>query len=181
VFTVLYTVNTFLFYMILHMGLSIKKLSETWSVSRPTIHKKISNGELSKLFDGTIDLAEFMRVFPDAKARGVNDTGVKEKKLTPFNTLYTKQIEDLETSLRIERERRLEAEKRAERAEGQTDRLMNQLDNLTHALKLIEAPKSESIQPREPVKTNTPTEPVQTIEPQKPTKKKSLFGRFFGV
>lgn len=54
------------------MQFSISQAAKNWHISRTTIYKKISTGELSQNPDKTIALVEMVRVFGEPKTKNTN-------------------------------------------------------------------------------------------------------------
>lgn len=125
------------------MEITITQASKTWGIPRARIYEKINSGAMSRLSNGKIDPAEMSRVFGKPRTHGkTHETHEKNISVQEENALI-EQKRELENLLRIEREKREQAERRAERAEKQADQLLEQVGNLTETMKLLEAPKSE--------------------------------------
>lgn len=108
--------------------LSISKASVTWGVSRTTIHKKIKDGQLSKLANGTIDTSEMIRVFGEPNVRVDSIPPVHVVNEVHPDKLLEQRIKHLETSLSESKEREAW--------------LQSQVGNLTDTIKLLDAPKT---------------------------------------
>jgi hypothetical protein len=113
------------------MEIDIKTAAKTFNVSRPTIYKKFNNGELSRLGNGKIDVAEMVRVF------GEPSTRKKEVPINNVSSLQEKLHEETEGLLR-EKVRFLEEQLRE--ARNREDWLKGKVDELTDTVKLLQAP-----------------------------------------
>lgn len=54
------------------MNINISKAAKDWAISRTTIYKKISTGELSQNHDKTIAFVEMVRIFGEPKTKSTN-------------------------------------------------------------------------------------------------------------
>jgi hypothetical protein len=122
---------------ILSMNINIKESAKFAKVSRSTIYAKIASGELSKTSEGLIDTAELLRVFGDPKDR---DKTHKKKLLDDIEkTLDT----SVEVALLKEKIQLLESS--LSDARNREEWLKGQVDKLTETVKLIQAPKTDTI------------------------------------
>ncbi len=123
------------------MELTVTEASKTFKISRQTIHKKISNGKLSKLPNGRIDFSELLRVFGEPQSRLTSkqlthsDTNLQVD-LRLENAVLQERVKNLEESLRDQKEFLRKAEKREESLTHQVEKLMD-------TIKLLDAPKVE--------------------------------------
>jgi hypothetical protein len=119
------------------MHLNIKDSAKFAKVSRSTVYAKIASGELSKTSEGLIDTAELLRIFGDPKNR---DKAHKQKLLDSIEkTLDT----TLEVSLLKEKIQILESS--LSDARNREEWLKGQVDRLTETVKLIQAPKTDTL------------------------------------
>ena len=125
------------------MWISISEASRNWGISRTTIHAKIKQKILSKGENGLLDPAEISRVFGSPKTKPKNLYNVQNKE----NTLNSTLKELFEKQLDYERKLREQAEKRADeyqekltQAEKRLDEVLQQMNNLTDTVKLLQAP-----------------------------------------
>lgn len=125
------------------MELDIKASAKFIKVSRTTLYKKISQGELSKNSNGLIDTSELLRVFGEPSKR---DREHKEKTLKNLevnighgeheHALLLEKIKNLENLLRESREN-------LEEAKQEKEWLRGKVDTLTDTVKLLQAPKNQ--------------------------------------
>lgn len=125
------------------MWISISEASRNWGISRTTIHAKIKQKLLSKNENGLLDPAEVSRVFWSPKNKHKNQNSVQKTQ----NTLHSTLKELFEQQLDYERKLREQAEKRADEykekltlAEKRLDEVLQQMNNLTDTVKLLQAP-----------------------------------------
>lgn len=126
------------------MELSIQEAAKRFKVGRSTIYKKFSSGELSRLPNGKIDLAEFLRVFrdsPQSVSKTVHKTPVdnpprhlETPEKDPLFKAQEEKIRLLEDTLRQAQERERTYLEREEWQRGH-------IEKLTDTIKLLEAPK----------------------------------------
>lgn len=125
------------------MELDIKASAKFIKVSRTTLYKKISQGELSKNSNGLIDTSELLRVFGEPSSR---DREHKEKALKRLevdtghseheHALLLEKIKNLENLLRESREN-------LEEAKQEKEWLRGKVDTLTDTVKLLQAPQNQ--------------------------------------
>jgi hypothetical protein len=139
--------------------LDIKTASALFKVARSTIYSKIDKGELSRRSDKKLDFVELVRVFGEP-----SDRQTKHEK-TQDITEHTKTQKDTKasTSLYEEREANLkvrirELEDGLHTSKEREAWMQGQIDKLTDAVKLLNAPKTDEQTP----------------------KKQGFFGRLFG-
>lgn len=138
------------------MELDIKAASKAFHVSRPTIYKRINSGELSRLANGRIDMAEMLRVFGEPSSRkpvNVNSLSKEPVKAYSVNdTLHKEKEAFLQDKIRFLEDNLREARNREEW-------LKEQVKNLSDTVKLLQAP---------------------TVHKEETTKKKGFISRLFG-
>lgn len=138
------------------MEITIKSAAEMAKVSRNTIYQAIRDGRMSRSPSGKVDTSEVLRVFGNPGDRltrqeereHIEHLKTQPQNLTPLEVLYQARIKALEDTLRQAQERE---QQHIEREEWHR----RQIDKLTDAIKLLEAPKAS-------------------------TKPKALFDRLFG-
>ncbi len=146
--------------MVKHMKpLDIKTASALFKVARSTIYAKIDKGELSRRSDKKLDFVELVRVFGEPSDRQTKHE--KTQDISEHNK--TQKDTNANTALHEEREANLKARIRELEDGLHTSKereawMQGQIDKLTDAVKLLNAPKADEETP----------------------KKQGFFGRFFG-
>ncbi|MBK8455567.1 MAG: hypothetical protein WAQ53_18545 [Thiofilum sp.] len=125
------------------MELSIKETLERFKMGRSTLYKKFSSGELSRLPNGKVDLAELLRVFGDSPRLSTSTPRDNTETLanTPLFQAQADKIRLLEESLREAKERERTYLEREAWQRGQ-------IEKLTESVKMLEAPKTQPSQSR---------------------------------
>lgn len=127
------------------MEISISEAARTLKISRNTIKKRISDGELSKASSGKIETSELFRVFgssPRPPARLADRPSIipqvdQQTKQIQDHPLYQAQLDKvrmLEESLR-------QAQERIEEAKDREQWHKEKIDTLLDTVKLLEAPR----------------------------------------
>ena len=134
------------------MEITIKSAAEMAKVSRNTIYQAIRNGRMSRSPSGKVDTSEVLRVFGNPGGRltrqeereHIEHLKTQQQNLTPLDmmsaekeALYQARIKALEDTLRQTQERE---QQHIEREEWHR----RQIDKLTDAIKLLEAPKAST-------------------------------------
>jgi predicted nucleic acid-binding Zn-ribbon protein len=117
------------------MLLNIKESAKFAKVSRTTIYAKISSGKLSKSDNNLIDTSELLRVFGNSNDRD------KTQKQTQLDTIKRTLDTSPEIDLLNEKIRFLESN--LSDARNREEWLRGQVDKLTEAVKLLQAPRQE--------------------------------------
>ena len=127
------------------MEITIKSAAEMAKVSRNTIYQAIRDGRMSRSPSGKVDTSEVLRVFGNPGDRltrqeereHIEHLKTQPQNLTPLEVLYQARIKALEDTLRQAQERE---QQHIEREEWHR----RQIDKLTDAIKLLEAPKAST-------------------------------------
>ena len=124
------------------MLLNITDSAAFAGVARSTIYTNIANGKLSRTSEGLIDTAELLRVFgePDKRNKTRKKTQLDRVNTTQDTTRHATQ-DNLEVEFLKEKVRFLESN--LAEAKTREEWLKGQVDKLTEAVKLLEAPKPE--------------------------------------
>lgn len=124
------------------MELDIKAASKTFNVSRPTIYKKFKSGELSRLSNGRVDMAEMLRVFGEPSSR--KSVSVKQEDVKAYKV--NENIHQEKEVLLLEKIRLLETN--LHEAKTREEWFKNKVDELTQTVKLLQAPTRQEEQKR---------------------------------
>lgn len=123
----------------LHMGISVSKASKDWKVSRTTIYNKVNSGKISKNNDGTVEVAEMVRVFGEPKKK------VEQSEQVQKVSRLTQVDNQVDTELLLEKQKNvfLEAnnkkqEKEIERLQALLEKSQDTIADLSQTVKLIE-------------------------------------------
>lgn len=131
------------------MNITITQASKDFEVARSTIYKKAKNGDLSRNDDGTIDVAEMVRVFGEPKKTTptTDNEDIENTVVDNKTTLQNQEIEFLRKQL-SDKEQQLDDYKH------QLNRLTDNLDKANETiqdftkLRLIEQQQIVPIQPK---------------------------------
>jgi DNA repair exonuclease SbcCD ATPase subunit len=127
--------------------LTVTEASKRFNIDRSRLYRAFKSGELSRNADGTVQLVELLRVFGGVQknvqsvANEHNERSREHIEQTKNSLLYKAQedkIRLLEESLRQAQERERTYLDREEWQRGQ-------IEKLTDTIKLLEAPKTQTI------------------------------------
>lgn len=156
------------------MELTITQAAVQWGVTRQYLHRKIKDGDVSKLHNGKVDSSEMLRVFGEPKkAVTVTEDTDGYTKLHLERQLLEERIKHLELTLSMKNDEISERK-------GREKWLTNQVDSLTESIKLIQHKPSEPVVASEPTQeiNQTTITPVVSAEPE--PEKVSLWRKMFG-
>lgn len=123
------------------MQITIAELSERWKVSKAKIYRDISNGKLSRLENGLIDVSEVLRAYGEA--------GSLPKPMRKSNVSTNETEKSEKEKLLLERIKVLEAQ--LQEGKQREDWLRGKLDQKDEQIKLLEFKQSSPIQPPPPL------------------------------
>lgn len=122
------------------MSITISQASKDFKVARSTIYKKIGSGDLSRNADGTIDVAEMVRVFGEPKntthATVANTTYATTSDTTV--TLQKQEIEFLKRQLQDRDNQISDYRQQVDKLNDRLDSSQDTINELSQTVKLIE-------------------------------------------
>ncbi len=107
-------------------AVTITKAAKLAGITRQTMSRKISDGELSKNSEGKIDISELLRLYPDIK---LDDTE-GDSKASNFNATLHLDIKLLEQEIKYLKKEVAKLEKIVVEKDAQIDMLARQTDKL---------------------------------------------------
>lgn len=122
------------------MHITISKASKDFKVARSTIYKKIENGDMSRNDDGTVDVAEMVRVFGEPNTT-TDTTGTKTTNATISDTtlmLQKQEIEYLKTQLQDRDNQILDYRQQVGKLNDRLDSSQDTINELSQTVRLIE-------------------------------------------
>lgn len=127
------------------MQFSISQAAKNWHISRTTIYKKISTGELSQNPDKTIELVEMVRVFwePKTKSTNVQNKAVEQDWTNDFFNLKIELEKEKTKSEQLEKQLN-EYKERVQHLELALNNSLNSISELSK-VRLFEQPKRKKI------------------------------------
>lgn len=127
------------------MQFSISQAAKNWRISRTTIYKKISTGELSQNSDKTIALVEMVRVFGEPKTKSTNVQNNRTEQVWTNNFFSLKIELEKEKTKSEQLEKQLnEYKERIQHLELALNNSLNSINELSRA-RLLEQPKRKKI------------------------------------
>lgn len=128
------------------MQITIAELSERWKVSKAKIYRDISNGKLSRLENGLIDVSEVLRAYGEA---GSLPKPMRKSNVSTNETEKSEKEKSEKEKLLLERIKALEAQ--LQEGKQREDWLRGKLDQKDEQIKLLEFKQSSPIQPPPPL------------------------------
>lgn len=134
------------------MHITISQASKDFKVARSTIYKKIENGDMSRNDDGTVDVAEMVRVFGEPD-NNTDTTGTKTTNDTISDTtlmLQKQEIEHLKNQLQDKNNQILDYRQQVGKLNDRLDSSQDTINELSQTVKLIENKNQMLMVPKKP-------------------------------